>query len=289
MCLAGDLFIPLLHPSLSQSVQQDLPAGTTLTFYPIGVFCHWSCDLQRFSSPEHTLTPTPRCIRGVISTPSCLCYGLIYHNSSFYQTHFFHYSLGHYHIVLWLQDKQRRTVSCAHSVSEWDFIPLNTPIEYLLKALQLDMFWSLKAFVQIIAMEEIINHVYDSTICSPINRLNLNNVTFGLLILSTKSCHSVCPLTAHRWCWCYVSEMSKKRSATQWVKISTIWCKLYSNAATMLRNHTLLIIYCFSLQPQNQCHVYHKMLNVISQALKENWKVFLCRHQVTRNHEICLL
>lgn len=98
-----------IHPSLNLSNKISLQAQTSLSIQA-ECFCHWSCDLQRFGSPEHTLTLTPRCIRGVISTPSCLCYGLIYHNSSFYQTHFSHYSLGHYHIVLWLQGKQRRTL-----------------------------------------------------------------------------------------------------------------------------------------------------------------------------------
>lgn len=63
------------------------------------------CDVGSFRSPH---THSPWCITLVISSPSCLCYGLIYHNSSFYHTLSTRYSHGHYHIVEWPQAVQHR-------------------------------------------------------------------------------------------------------------------------------------------------------------------------------------
>lgn len=117
--------IPALYsPSLAPS--RHTPHSVPHLFFLSSVLV---CDVGKLRSPWHTHTHphTPWCIRMVISPPSCLCYALIYHNSSFYHTHFpslFTWALSYCWVAAGCT-AQRMDVK-VYSVSEWEFIPLNS-------------------------------------------------------------------------------------------------------------------------------------------------------------------
>lgn len=141
MCLRRGLFIPLLPPFLPHSVHLSLPPGTPLTLYPVCFLLSTAlaCDVGRLGSPGHTHTHT-HTHHGALDWwfPLLHAYAMALFIIIYHFTIPTPLAIHMGIIILWCGCRVYSTEDCCknvHSVSELEFIPLNTFLKQLPTAL----------------------------------------------------------------------------------------------------------------------------------------------------------